>query len=370
MVSKNFLERVLTKRTVLVVGTGTIGEPLIGLLCDFSDELGIGNVLFHKRTPLSYERSKVNSLIDRGAKLVVDESVIEEFADLGHRVNFTTTNALELADVVIDCTPAGNENKKLFYEEFSKNSDKVFIAQGSEKGFGIPFAHGINDALLLQERPSYIQVVSCNTHNIAGLIKTIDPTLTAVTMADFVCIRRASDISQHKGFIASPTVDGHHNRLYGTHHAQDAVDLLLTVTPDKVVPAFSSSMKLNTQYMHCIRFNIRLKGVYTKETILSKFEENKYFAITEKNDSGRVFSFGRDHGYYGRLLSHGVLVEESLHVYTPPMSGETWLTGFCFTPQDGNSLLSSIAAVSLSLHDADKHHKIMEGFHEYLFQEI
>ena len=143
MVNKSFLERALTKRTVLVVGTGTIGEPLIGLLCDFSDELGIGNVLFHKRTPLSYERSKVNSLIDRGAKLVVDETVIKEFAALGHRVSFTTTNALELADVVIDCTPAGNENKKLFYEEFSKNSDKVFIAQGSEKGFGIPFAHGI-----------------------------------------------------------------------------------------------------------------------------------------------------------------------------------------------------------------------------------
>ena len=360
----------MTKRNVLVVGTGTIGEPLIGLLCDFIEELEIDNVLFHKRTPLSYEKSKVNSLIGRGARLVVDEVNIAKFADLGHSVSFTTTNALELADVVIDCTPAGNQNKELFYQEFSENSDKIFIAQGSEKGFGIPFAHGINDALLLQERHAYIQVVSCNTHNIAGLIKTIDPTLTDITMADFVCIRRASDISQHKGFVASPTVDGHRNRLYGTHHAQDAVDLLLTLVPDKVVPAFSSSMKLSTQYMHCIRFNIRLRGVYTKETILFKFEENKFFAVTEKNDSGRVFSFGRDHGYYGRLLSHGVLVEESLHVYTPPMSGETYLTGFCFTPQDGNSLLSSIAATSLSLHTPEKHNKIMESFHEYLFQEI
>ncbi len=360
----------MTKRTALVIGTGTIGEPLIGLLCDFTEELEIDSVLFHKRTPLSYEKSKVNSLIDRGAKLVVDEDNIGKFASLGHPVSFTTTNALELADVVIDCTPVGNENKELFYSELSENSEKVFIAQGSEKGFGTPFAHGVNDAFLLQEKRAYIQVVSCNTHNIAGLIKTIDPTLRSITMADFVCIRRASDISQHAGFAASPTVDGHANRLYGTHHAQDAVDLLLTITPDKVVPAFSSSMKLNTQYMHCIRFNVRLRGVYTKEAILSKFEKNKYFAITEKNDSGRVFSFGRDHGYYGRLLSHGVLVEESLHVYTPPMSGETCLTGFCFTPQDGNSLLSSIAATSLSLHPVDKHNKIMEGFHEYLFQEI
>jgi len=361
---------VLTKRTALVIGTGTIGEPLIGLLCDFAEDLELDAVLFHKRTPLSYEKSKVNSLVDRGAKLVVDEDCIEKFAALGHAVSLTTTNALEQADVVIDCTPAGNQNKDLLYEEFSRNSDKTFIAQGSEKGFGAPFAHGINDASILRERHPYIQVVSCNTHNIAALLKTVDPELRSITMADFVCIRRASDISQHKDFAASPTVDGHHNRLYGTHHAQDAVDLLLTVTPDRVVPAFSSSMKLNTQYMHCIRFNVRLRGVYTREAILSKFEKNKYFAITEKNDAGRVFSFGRDHGYYGRLMNHGVLVEESLHVYTPPMSGETWLTGFCFTPQDGNSLLSSIAATSLSLHPPQKHNKIMENFHEYLFQEI
>ena len=38
-------------KNVLVVGTGTIGEPLIGLLSDFRDELGI-RVFFHKRTPL------------------------------------------------------------------------------------------------------------------------------------------------------------------------------------------------------------------------------------------------------------------------------------------------------------------------------
>ena len=33
---------------VHVVGTGTIGEPLIGLLCDARDELGIDEVTFYK----------------------------------------------------------------------------------------------------------------------------------------------------------------------------------------------------------------------------------------------------------------------------------------------------------------------------------
>ena len=58
---------------------------------------------------------------------------------------------------------------------------------------------------------------------------------------------------------------------------------------------------------------------------------------TEKMSSNKVFSFGRDHGYHGRLLSHGVVAEQSLHVK------ENTLTGYCFTPQDGNALLSSVA---------------------------
>ncbi len=38
---------------VHVIGTGTIGEPLIGLLSDFRKPLGIDEVTFHKRTPCS-----------------------------------------------------------------------------------------------------------------------------------------------------------------------------------------------------------------------------------------------------------------------------------------------------------------------------
>jgi glyceraldehyde-3-phosphate dehydrogenase (NAD(P)) len=41
------------------VGTGTIGEPLIGLLASFRKELGIDEVTFHKRTRLLADKSKV-----------------------------------------------------------------------------------------------------------------------------------------------------------------------------------------------------------------------------------------------------------------------------------------------------------------------
>ena len=57
---------------VHIVGTGTIGEPLIGLLADHREEFGIDEVTFHKRTPLIEERGKVNDLVRRGAQLSVE----------------------------------------------------------------------------------------------------------------------------------------------------------------------------------------------------------------------------------------------------------------------------------------------------------
>ena len=158
------------KKIVHVVGTGTIGEPLLGLFTDFRDRMGIDEVTFHKRTPLASDRAKLNHLIQRGAKLAVDEDVRSEFEKLGHEVSFESREALERATVVLDCTPAGNENKEKYYENLS--GPKGFLAQGSEFGFGKPYARGINDETLVPGEDRFVQVVSCNTHNITTLIKT------------------------------------------------------------------------------------------------------------------------------------------------------------------------------------------------------
>ena len=66
-------------KNVLVIGTGTIGEPLIGLLADHKIALGLDNVIFFKRTPLSDEKGKVESLIRKVQKL---------FLLLMHSTNF------------------------------------------------------------------------------------------------------------------------------------------------------------------------------------------------------------------------------------------------------------------------------------------
>ena len=56
--------------------------------------------------------------------------------------------------------------------------------------------------------------------------------------------------------------------------------------------------------------------------------------MTNKKSSASVFSFGRDHGIFGRILNQTVIVTQSL-----AMHSDKEIIGTCFTPQDGNSLL-------------------------------
>ena len=325
------------KRIVHIVGTGTIGEPLIGLFTDFSDRMGIDEVTFHKRTPLEGDRSRINHLMGRGAKLAVDRDRLNSFEKLGHKVSYEADEALERATVVIDCTPAGNQNKEDQYSKLS--GPRGFLAQGSEFGFGKPYARGVNEEALVPGEDNYLQVVSCNTHNITTLVKTLTASDTGLDLESgrFVCMRRANDITQVGKFVPAPTVGKHDDAVFGTHHARDAFGVFETLgyKPD----LFSSAVKLNTQYMHSIWFELTLSRDIDMDEVMSRLEKNHRVARTHKQEANIIFSFGRDHGYYGRILSQTVVVIPSLMV-----RNKREIIGFCFTPQDGNSLLSSVAA--------------------------
>lgn len=325
------------KKIVHVVGTGTIGEPLLGLFTDFRERMGIDEVTFHKRTPLASDRAKLNHLIQRGAKLAVDEDVRSEFEKLGHEVSLESREALERATVVVDCTPAGNENKEKYYENLT--GPKGFLAQGSEFGFGKPYARGINDEVLVPGEDRFVQIVSCNTHNITTLIKTLthEDGKYALRKGTFVCMRRANDVSQSDSYIPAPNVGKHDDPEFGTHHARDAHHVFETLDLD--FDLFSSAVKLNTQYMHSIWFNLELDRDITVEEVRKRLRDNPLVATTDKRYANLIFSFGRDHGYYGRILSQTVAVMPTLAVRR-----KREVYGFCFTPQDGNSLLSSVSA--------------------------
>jgi glyceraldehyde-3-phosphate dehydrogenase type II len=352
----------LTKKNIVhVVGTGTIGEPLIGFFADFKDKWGIDEVTFHKRTPAAQDRAMINHLVSRGAKLVADEAARDEFARLGHRVDFTTEEALERATVVVDCTPAGNDNKAKYYERMK--GPKGFLAQGSEFGFGRPYARGINDEIQTPDE-RFVQIVSCNTHNISVLLKTLASKDGRISLdaGRFVCMRRANDVSDTKSYIPAPEAGKHDDPEFGTHHARDAYHVFQTL--GERLNLFSSAIKLPTQYMHTLWFDLELKHDTTLEEVKAALRNNPRVACTVKRSVNQIFSFGRDHGYFGRILSQTVVPISTLTVPKPHK-----IVGFCYTPQDGNSLLSSIAA-TLRYLDVTKLEERLDVLRPYIFREI
>jgi glyceraldehyde-3-phosphate dehydrogenase (NAD(P)) len=225
------------------------------------------------------------------------------------------------------------------------------------------YAVGINDEAITK-KDKFIHVVSCNTHNMAVLIQTlaIEKRKNHLKEGRFLCIRRANDISQSKGFIPSPEVGTHKDEKMGTHHAVDVYHLYKTLGID--INVFSSAMKLNTQYMHSIWFDLKLDKKMTKEQAIQRFIDNPRVAVTYKKSANLVFSFGRDHGHYGRILDQTVVVIPTIHVLN-----DKEVIGFSFTPQDGNSLLSSITATERFLYP-DSYEERLKCLGAFLLQEV
>ncbi len=227
------------------------------------------------------------------------------------------------------------------------------------------YARGINDEALDRDRDRFIHVVSCNTHNISVLIKSLAIDAggeSHLLDGGFVCMRRANDISQDGSFIPSPTVERHDDPEFGTHHARDAYHLFATLGYD--MPVWSSAIKLNTQYMHALHFALTLDHDITLDEVRDRLAANTRVALTYKRSANQIFSFGRDHGFFGRILSQTVIPIETLAV-----RDRRQVIGFCFTPQDGNALLSSLAATLWYLHPGGFEDRI-DAIRPYLFREV
>ena len=107
-----------------------------------------------------------------------------------------------------------------------------------------------------------------------------------------------------------------------------------------------------------------LKKETTMDEIHEKLQNNAQISLTNKIDACEIFSFGRDHGHYGRILNQTVVAKSSLAV----RNGNE-IIGYCFTPQDGNSLLSSIAITEWFLYPNSYEDKI-QCLKPYFFDEV
>ena len=169
-------------------------------------------------------------------------------------------------------------------------------------------------------------------------------------------------MSQSNNFVPSPQVGKHQDNEFGTHHARDAA--LLFKTMDLSLNLFSSAMIVNSQYMHILHFHLKVKKPTNIQKIIARFDANDLIATTDKVNANEVFSFGRDHGHFGRILNQTVVSIPSLSV-----RNGTEITGFCFTPQDGNSLLSSIAITEWFLYPHSYESKI-QCLSSFFFDEV
>jgi glyceraldehyde-3-phosphate dehydrogenase (NAD(P)) len=116
--------------------------------------------------------------------------------------------------------------------------------------------------------------------------------------------------------------------------------------------------------MHTIHFDLKMRRGVAMDEVMRRLKGNRRIALTNKKSAAAVFSFGRDHGIFGRILNQTVIASHTL-----TMKGDREVIGMCFTPQDGNSLVSSISATLWFLYP-DSYEERLKVLKPYFFSEI
>ena len=129
--------------------------------------------------------------------------------------------------------------------------------------------------------------------------------------------------------------------------------------------------------MHALQYNITISTPLNlkPEDVVSSFSEDKMIATTNHTTANKVFSYGREFGHYGRILNHVVVPVSSVacRIIGENEKNKYYsVTGFAYTPQDGNSLLSSVAATLWFMNNREwaPTNKKLQVLKKYLFKEI
>ncbi|MCG6193084.1 hypothetical protein LFX25_07500 [Leptospira sp. FAT2] len=328
---------------VYVRGTGVIGWPLASLLLILQGKLGKFQVYVEPYRLKKSEIPAILSLVEKGAIVVDtgDNGVKDFFPEF-----FSKKKALENSSVLCDCSPPGVADSRIDEYNTSEYSKiRMFIAQGSEHKFGPQFLYPDARTFLEKELPKFLHVATCNTHTLAGSLRLlIDESPreleSVLEEADFLVIRRDADMAKDDPHVTGPLLvkpeaewGTHHSRLLNELYSQIGLKLPLT----------SSSVTINSPYMHLVRFRFRLKKKLPKEIVLKRLRNDPYLSTTDLISTNSIFSSGRDRGLYGRIFSHAVIPLGSLEIL------EKEIRGYAATPGDSNVHISTIYAVFRTL---------------------
>lgn len=314
---------------VLVNGMGNIGTTLTNLLLRYKNTLELNKIYVAKRSIYPWNAEERNILSQAG---------VEICAENGQGDYVPLSAILPQVDYIFEATANGVGMANLsHYKQLSRL--KGSAAQGSEKGYGMPFMSGVNDSVIKGVR--FVQVVSCNTHGSAAILKTLaGEDLENLEEADFVVVRRSEDLGNHQRLVSANVVARHLDPKAGTHHSVDVIDLFQTKNISCQLT--SSDVTTPSQLMHAVRFNIRLKNI-PSQSVNDLLAQNPFISTTQKFDSNVVFEMGRRYGFNGRIFSHAIVVSSNI------LNNGKTLKGWAFVPQEGNSILSTLHAYILQM---------------------
>lgn len=315
---------------ILVNGIGNIGKTLLGILCDYKKELKITKIYALKNGKIhEWNKQDIDILIEKG--VVVCSK---------HDANYKPLNSIiNSVNYIFDCNAntLGLKNKDWYH---SLPNLKGCSAQGSEKGFGLPFMSGINNEVIKNKK--FVQIVSCNTHALSCLITTLtNNNPSNLIEGDFVVVRRSEDIGNHERLVTANVVSRHLDEQIGTHHAIDVKDLFKTKNINLNIQ--SSDITTPSQLMHSVRFDLCLKKMISKQEIDQLIASKQFVSSTSKFDSNVIFEAGRRYSPYGRLFSHAII--NNNNILFDFMNNR--IKGWAFIPQEGNTIISTIHAFLL-----------------------
>ena len=308
---------------ILINGLGNIGNTILSIIKEYKESLQVDEIYLLKNIKKEFE----------------DYSFLENnFTEVYYSKEEIPINKI---DFVFDCTSNSMACKnKDWYKKFPNL--KGATAQGSEHDFGTSYMYGINHNDLINEK--YFHIVSCNTHGILSTLKHFGGELNNIEEADFVVVRRSEDLGNHARLVSANVVSNHKSEKYGTHHAEDASKLLNQMGIN--TPLFSSDITTPSQLMHGLRFNIKLKTKRNQDY-------NTLIGKTKVFDSNIIFEQGRRYGLSGRLYYHSIIVNNNLHIE------KNKVIGWAFVPQEGNTILSTLATLVFKKFEEDEAKKIM-----------
>lgn len=305
---------------VLVNGVGNIGTTLLQVIAAHRELLGVSAVYAHKARIQPWDQFQIERLEAMGVVLA------------GTAGQPSLGEVAESLDYLFDTgQPGRGLERRAVYEHAGLRGA---VAQGSENGFGVDYVLGFGMDV---SRERWVHVPSCNTHGALAVLRTISgDRLDDVIAADFVVARRSEDIGNHERLVAGNVVVRHRDAQMGTHHAVDADAVLRQLGHEIAIQ--SSDVNTPSQFLHLTRFSVRLREPVTVGQARERIEHGRYVATTRVFDSNKVFEIGRRFGLAGRLYAQAVFVDENLLVH-----GDT-VVGWAMVPQEGNTVLSTLAA--------------------------